>query len=620
MGAMAPKVPKESEKGSSDAVSPSPLLSLFKEQLDSECADIAQRYSLTERGHWLIYWYFMRLHDFTESQVEEVFCDGGGDLGIDAIWIDDEQLVHFYQFKNPENPSKGIPAGEVDKVLAGLRLILCGQHGQVANPELKARIDEIRQQLPTGYRLHLVSSGGGIQLESKLKLDALASEIEGPSSTIFERDAMPLDRLQERFYQQSLPAVKEPIRFTVPQPYMLRSGVADCYLFHLVGAELADLYEKHGEGLLQRNIRVDQRDTPTNRSIESTCTGTESSNFLHFNNGVTFLCEIASWDSFQRTLTLEKAQVVNGGQTIRALHRAKEKGSLKADVLVPARAITASGNKDFADNVSVNQNNQNQVGTGFLRSNDQRVVQLDHALAARGWYLERRKGELSTATAAEKKAIETKIGRALDGRVIRLTDGAQAYTATFYGQPEIAKKNVKKIFLSVEDGGHFERIFSPNMTAERVIVAHELKEYVDGFAHQFSAMRRKMQKDDDVKAAYEPLLGEAVAAKHSDVIHQVMPQCSLFLCGTIFKDLVDQGIDPVTIPSVLKERGPDLIREHLLRIVDFAKINKDKADKSWPALLKSNTFFSHITTYISGFRRGAATNAAPRSVTARQIK
>jgi predicted dehydrogenase len=133
--------------------------------------------------------------------------------------------------------------------------------------------------------------------------------------------------------------------------------------------------------LLQRNIRVDQRDTATNRSIEATCTGDDSKNFLHFNNGVTFLCESASYDGFQAGLTLDKAQVVNGGQTIRALYRARQKGLLKTDVLVPARAITSSGDKDFANNVAVNQNNQNQVGTGFLRSNDQRVVQLDHALA-----------------------------------------------------------------------------------------------------------------------------------------------------------------------------------------------------------------------------------------------
>jgi hypothetical protein len=603
----------------------SPLLPLFKEQLEAECASLAKKYGLERRGDFLIYWYFIRLHEFTDMEVDEIFCDGSGDLGIDAIWIDEESLVHFYSFKNPEDPSKGFPAGEVDRTISGLRVILHKKHDQIANPELKSRLDEVYQQLPKGYRIHLVTSGQGISHESKVKLDALIEELSGPSSSIVEWGEESLSQLQERFYQQSLPAVKETIKFNLSTtPYMCRSGVADCYLFHVKGGILADLYEKYKEGLLQRNIRVDQRDTPTNRSIEATCVGDDSKNFLHFNNGVTFLCDSAGFDGFQGILKLEKAQVVNGGQTIRSLHRAREKGSLKDDVLVPARAITSSGDKDFANNVAVNQNNQNQVGTGFLRSNDQRVVQLDHALASLGWFLERREGELKNATPEEKAAIQQRIGRPLQDRTIRLKEGAQAYTATFYGQPEIAKKNPKKIFLSVEDGGSYERIFSPDMTAEKMIIAHEIKSFVDDFARAFAAIRRKTQASDNLQAAYEPILGAELAAQHNDVIHQVMAQCSLFLCGTIYKDLVDlQKKDPSSVPKFLKDEGSQLIREHLKYIIGFAKINKEKADRSWPVLLKSNNFFTYIMAYLAGIRKeqhGAPAAAAKPAVNGKSGK
>jgi hypothetical protein len=591
----------------------SPLLPLFKEQLEAECASIAKKYGLGKRGDFLIYWYFIRLHQFTDTEVGEIFCDGSGDLGIDAIWIDEESLVHFYSFKNPEDPSKGFPAGEVDKTISGLRVILGKKHDQIANPDLKARLEEVYQQLPKGYRIHFVTSGQGVSNESRVKLDTLIQELSGPSSSIVEWSEESLGQLQEIFYQQSLPAVKESIRFSLSStPYMCRSGVADCYLFHVNGTILASLYSKYKEGLLQRNIRVDQRDTPTNRSIEATCVGDDSKNFLHFNNGVTFLCDSASFDGFQGILKLEKAQVVNGGQTIRSLWRAKEKGSLKDDVLVPARAITSSGDKDFANNVAVNQNNQNQVGTGFLRSNDQRVVQLDHALASLGWYLERREGELKNATPEERAAIQQRIGRPLEDRTIRLKDGAQAYTATFYGQPEIAKKNPKKIFLSVEDGGSYERIFSPEMTAEKMIIAHEIKVFVDDFVRTFATIRRKAQASDNLQVAYEPILGAELAAQHSDVIHQVMAQCSLFLCGTIYKDLVDlQKMDPCSIPQILKEDGYPLIRAHLQYIIDYATSNKDKADRSWPVLLKSNAFFTFITAYLAGKHSGQPLRSKP---------
>jgi hypothetical protein len=61
----------------------SPLLSMFKGQLETECAALAKKYELNRRGSSLIYWYFMRLHDFSESEVVEVLCDGANDLAID---------------------------------------------------------------------------------------------------------------------------------------------------------------------------------------------------------------------------------------------------------------------------------------------------------------------------------------------------------------------------------------------------------------------------------------------------------------------------------------------------------------------------------------------------------
>ena len=65
-----------------------PLLPLFKEQLEAECEKIAKAQNLDIRGHVLIYWYFTRLLDFSEAEVAEVFCDGGGDLGIFPIRLE----------------------------------------------------------------------------------------------------------------------------------------------------------------------------------------------------------------------------------------------------------------------------------------------------------------------------------------------------------------------------------------------------------------------------------------------------------------------------------------------------------------------------------------------------
>src|SRR3990172_12537676 len=118
----------------------SPLISLFKEQLEHESRTIAEERGLLKRGDFLNWWYFRRILGLDDTRIEEVLCDGPNDLGIDAIYIDEDSAVHFFQFKNPETINAGFPGGDVDKVLAGLNLILSRQHGGIANQDLRGRV------------------------------------------------------------------------------------------------------------------------------------------------------------------------------------------------------------------------------------------------------------------------------------------------------------------------------------------------------------------------------------------------------------------------------------------------------------------------------------------------
>jgi hypothetical protein len=134
-------IPTQKNKPSDSESAP---LRLFKEQLENESRKLAQQHALTERGHHLIWWYFTALKRYTPEKIGEIFCDGGGDLGIDALDIDSDDHVHFYQFKNPEAlEKKTFGGGDIDRVLAGLNLILSRKHDAVANPELRGRIEEI---------------------------------------------------------------------------------------------------------------------------------------------------------------------------------------------------------------------------------------------------------------------------------------------------------------------------------------------------------------------------------------------------------------------------------------------------------------------------------------------
>jgi hypothetical protein len=497
------------------------LIPLFKEQLENESGGIASDRGLTTRGDFLSWWYFRRLVGLDDTEIEEILCDGHQDLGIDAIRIDEEQIVHFYQFKNPESIDAGFPTSAVDIVISGLTLILHRRHQQIANAELRGRVEEIYQTVPTGYRLHLVTSGGSIQQDARIKLDAFVASLHGANG-FFRWTCEDVKSLQDQSYQRTLPTVEVPIEFILDQqPYPVRSANHDCWLFHVRANTLTKLYEAHGEQLLQQNIRVSQGDRGTNASIRKTSTGGDAGDFLHFNNGVTFLGDEAQWDAFTRTLTLTRAQIVNGGQTVRVLHSAFKDAELRPEVLVLVRVITSQGDKSFASNVAVNLNNQNRIEPSFLRSNDPHIVQLGSALASLGWYLERREDEVAGLTSAERSAIELRINRKLEGAIIPLRAGSQAYVATFLRQPELAKKNPKRIFLGSQDGGSFERVFSGELTAEKFVNAYRLATAVETLIRHFMTRKRKKDRVGNWKPEYASVLGDAVVKEFGDAVDQV---------------------------------------------------------------------------------------------------
>lgn len=591
----------------------SPLIPLFKEQFENESRAIEIERSLTKRGDNLCWWYFRRLMGFDDATIEEVYCDGFNDLGVDAIWIADEGAVHFYQFKNPESIDAGFPGGDIDKILSGLQLILSRKHEKIANEELRGRVEEIYQTIPTGYRLHIVTSGSGLSIEATTKLDSFVSGLQG-SDGFFSWECEDIRWLQDRFYQKTLPTVESPLELSLDQPpYPVRSANHDCWMFHIASTTLAELYEHHGEQLLQQNIRVYEGDKGTNAAILRTCSGEESANFLHYNNGVTFLADTAPWDAFTRRLTLNRAQVVNGGQTVRVINFAWKKGSLKNDVLIPVRVITSQGDKSFASNVAVNLNNQNRVEPSFLRSNDPHILQLSSALVSIGWYLERREREVEGLTATERGVIENKIGRSLENAVIPLKDAAQAYVATYMRQPELAKKNPKRIFQGFYEGGLFEKIFSADLTAERFLLGYRLSLSINGYIKQFMTRKRRRDRHHDWKADYRSLLGAEIVDEFAGVVDQVVQQSAVFLSALAFEEWARlRGKDVGELVTSLERGEFDLLNQLLLAILKYAEGQK-ALGKSWPTLLKSQSFFENVASYLKGRVEGQTSNVrAPK--------
>jgi len=217
-----------------------------------------------------------------------------------------------------------------------------------------------------------------------------------------------------------------------------------------------------------------------------------------------------------------------------------------------------------------------------------------------GWYLERRESEVDALTALEKAAIESQIGAKLDDRVIRLKEGAQAFVATYMRQPELAKKNPKRIFVGATDGGYFDRVFGGDLTAEKFVAAHRLAQCVNEYVRQFMTRKRRKDRVSDWRSDYAAVLGAELVAKHPALVDQVVPQSAIFLTAAVFeRRVVLEGKSVEALIAELRQPDFTVLNELLMQTIDFAA-QDPSFSKSWPTLLKSQPFFEKFATYLKG--------------------
>ncbi len=555
---------------------------------------------LENEGQGFIWWYFKKLTPLSADEIEEALCDGGGDLGIDAIFKDVNEIVHFYQFKYLKNYEKGYPTGDVDKTIGGLELIMRGKHEEIANEKLKLILKDVLETIPLGYQLHFVSTGNGLEREATTKAEAFLSELKISSNEYFKYVDENVVYLHNKFYTKILPTLDKSITLDVRDPpYMV--GLAhdhNSYLFHLHGGKLAELYNDHRERILQQNIRMFEGENPTNEAIYRSCTMDEPENFYHYNNGITILCDSAKWDPMKKRLEIVGPQIVNGGQTVRILHRAMSEGKLNDEVYAVVRVITSQGDKQFAGNVAVNLNNQTRVQGSFLKSNNPSIVQLASSLTAIGWFLERRDGEVEELTDSEKTKIEIAISGTLEEKSIPLKEGTQAYVATFYQNPGLARKDPAKMFLSVSEGGHFEKIFSTEMTAENFARSYELYRSTEDIINKYKKIKRRKKHDSDWKKKYGELFGHDFVGRRANIIDQMVPQSTIFLISLCYEEFIKKRkMDWDEMLHVIKSH-PENLGKLLDIMITCQECGGDDLNKTWQTLLKSQEFFKVVSKQI----------------------
>jgi hypothetical protein len=97
---------------------------------------------------------------------------------------------------------------------------------------------------------------------------------------------------------------------------------------------------------------------------------------------------------------------------------------------------------------------------------------------------------------------------------------------------------------------------------------------------------------------YAKLLGNDLIPHHVDLLHQVIPQSSLFFCALIFWKNVDLNGRPVNELIEKLELDFDIPINVLTDVIGFSEEYPEKISKAWPWLLKSQEFFNDVKIYI----------------------
>lgn len=355
--------------------------------------------------------------DLSEEEAFETLVEGSADFGVDAIDLtpvhDGEFTVTLVQakYKRDLEGRANFPESGVAKMVRAVGTLFDPDKAVSLNPRLEARVEEIRSLVRDGHlpRVQVVLANNGLSWAT-----------DGQQA--IDRAALGSQVTWTHVNHDSIVAI---LQSTKPVDTTLRltgKALLEGFEFRrvLVGkipvGELAQLFDEHGDRLLERNIRryLGLQGNRVNEGIAQTLRDPEEQkNFYFYNNGITVVCTQFQHNALQGEnwqVKISGMQVINGGQTCRTIQHVLGTEKLQApnaEVLIRIYELPR-GEEDLVRTVTYATNSQNPVDLRDLRSNDDKQKKIELSIAKLGYTYRRQRSEngtgrseLTTATVAE---------------------------------------------------------------------------------------------------------------------------------------------------------------------------------------------------------------------------
>jgi hypothetical protein len=326
--------------------------------------------------------------DLSDDEAFDCLVEGGQDFGVDAIHFSEERDGEFNVSLFQGKYSRKLDAASNFQENAIKALIHAIHHLfdpssrlENLNPRLCAKVEEIRSMIREGNipQVRALACNNGLSwneaAEQTISQEGFGNQVTWEHVNhdrlvmIFQRAKPVNDTLQ-----LTGAAIIEDLNFS-------RVLVA-----RIAATEVAALIQRHGERLLERNIRryLGLKGNRVNEAMRDTLRGEENSNFYFYNNGITLTCDKFTYNALQNRdyqVRVENLQIINGGQTCITIFKTLQEMSesqipVNAYLLVRLYQLP-SDNEDIVKRITFATNSQNPVDLRDLRANDDRQRRLE---------------------------------------------------------------------------------------------------------------------------------------------------------------------------------------------------------------------------------------------------
>lgn len=446
-------------------------------------------------GHFILKMKF----GLNDDEAFDCITDGYDDNGIDAIYIEDDKTVHFFQFKFPSEVKgigNGISENEVLKLSDGFKSFVSDDEEFNLlqwNELLKDKRAEFLQYDIYDFKLWIVKySNQQINNSTNAKMNRFVNSYIKETGNELSAHYLFADEcvsLYEKNIKNVWPNFKLKYKKTL-SPFSDDKSTINSAFVSL--EEIYNTFYSIQDKIYEGNVRYLNPNSKINEGIKKTIL-TNRENFHLLNNGITIVCKKCNDNTAQSYLDIDGGSIINGAQTVGTIISTiseidESSREIYNNSFVFVRIISMNSNEEIINDMVYTLNTQNQMKSSYTISNDLIVKNVQQRINNEtDYYLEIKNNEFNF-----EKVKDPKFNKLAKNK-IDIETFIQIYVS-FYNISNLANtsKNNKSILF---ENNNIKKIIN-ELDFEKGLYAYEIYLKLMDIIKDYRAYRKNHEKKE----------------------------------------------------------------------------------------------------------------------------